>query len=118
MTGIAEDHDAAIELVRDEWRKLRGHNPNSPLLKYASNVTDSGFDECIDAKDRIEFNNLFAADEPKYVAVILGRYFVALRNAVDSIEGIDRRPKPRASEQKSYWDDSLPDAHEDSEIPF
>ena len=42
MGDLASDHDEAIELVRDEYRRLQRHDPKHDLLKYLSSVEDDG----------------------------------------------------------------------------
>jgi hypothetical protein len=34
MGNLASDHDAAIELIIGEYRKLQAHNPQHELLQY------------------------------------------------------------------------------------
>lgn len=88
MVDLASDHDSAISLIIDEYRRLKKHNENHDSLKYIYDVTDNGF----------KFNESFIEEfykkfDHNYMAGILTKYYVDLRNAVDKIEGIDRSPK-------------------------
>ncbi len=94
MTDLASDHDSAIRLIIDEYRRLQKHNKNHELLKYLSKVENEGIAYSRDEKILNEFLDKYAPkSENTPTAVMLTRYFVALRNAVDKIEGIDRSPK-------------------------
>jgi len=95
MGDLASDHDSAIELIIGEYRRLYSHNPNHELLKYICDVSDDSFRYSPDKKIRQKFVDAYAPDERTPVAVMLAKYFVALRDAVDRIEGIDRFPKPK-----------------------
>jgi|TARA_Y100000310_G_scaffold327912_1_gene395066 hypothetical protein len=111
MTGIADDHDAAEELVLEEYRRLRSHGEDHSLLEYLTDVGQEGFK----FTNYDQFLGKFLPEGKKYTAIALANYYVALRRAVDEIEGINREPKkpvikenpPRLSERDS-----------DLEIPF
>ena len=98
MSGLAEDHDAAIMLIIGEYRKLKGYNPKHELLQYLKGVSDDGLDF---AKEREQqFLDRFETPEDKKsdrikVAKVLTAYYVALRKANDELGGVDRSPKPR-----------------------
>lgn len=96
MGDLASDHDAAIELIIEEYGRLYTHNSEHELLKYITNISSEGFEYV--SGEHVEFLDRFETSEDKKldyikVAKVLGSYFVALRNAVDEIEGIDRTPK-------------------------
>jgi hypothetical protein len=100
MGDLASDHDAAIELIIDGYRRLQAHNPEHELLQYITNVTDQGFENVRDKYDA--FLDRFETPEDKKldyvkVAKVLTSFFVALRDAADEIEGIDRKPKQPVS---------------------
>jgi hypothetical protein len=96
MVDLASDHDTAIELIIDEYHRLQKHNPNHELLQYITDVNEDGF-ENVNSKYE-EFLDKFESSEDKKlpnikVAKVLTSYYVALRDAVDKIEGINRSPK-------------------------
>ena len=96
MGDLASDHDAAIELVIEEYRRLHTHDSKHELLQYITNVRDNGFKH---VKSK-EFFDRFETPEDKkldYIkmARVLCSYYVALREAVDKIEGINRSPKSK-----------------------
>ena len=96
MGDLGSDHEAAIELIIDEYQRLQKHNPNHELLQYVKNVNKEGF-ETIGEKYE-EFLDKFETEEDKKlpnikVVKVYAAYYVALRNEVDKIEGIDRYPK-------------------------
>ena len=99
MTDIGSDHDAAILLVVEEYRRLQSHDPKHEILQYLTKVEDNGFDYVSGEKYK-EFLDKFETTEDKKfdhikVAKVLVSYYIALRNAVDKIEGIDRSPKSK-----------------------
>jgi hypothetical protein len=93
MGDLASDRYAAIELIIEEYSRLKEHDPNHKLLQYLSEVNDNGFVYSRDKKVRREFVDKYAPDDKTPVAVMFTKYFVDLRDAVDKIEGIDRSPK-------------------------
>jgi len=126
MSDLASDHDAAIELVIGEYRRLQKHNPEHPLLKYLSEVSDDGIRYSPATKVRQEFINKFAPDKRTPTAVMLASYYIELRETVDKIEGINRTPPP--PRQPDFRDDNpwqrQTDNHvttleaDDEDIPF
>ena len=93
MGDLASDHEAAIKLIIREYRRLSALNPNHELLQYVTKVSNHSFENVRDKYDA--FLDRFETSEDKkldYVKVtkVLTSYFVALRNASDEIEGIDR----------------------------
>ena len=96
MGDLASDRESAIRLIIEEYRKLQKHNENHELLKYLSKIEDDGIAYSNDEKILDEFLNKYAPiKENTPTAVMLARYFVDLRKAVDKIEGINRSPKPK-----------------------
>ena len=96
MGDLASDHDAAIKLIIGEYYRLNAHNPKHELLQYITNVNSQGFENVRDNYE--EFLDRFETPEDKKldhvkVAKVLTSYFIALRNASDKIEGIDRTPE-------------------------
>ena len=121
MGDLASDHDAAIELIIDGYRRLQTHNPEHELLQYITNISDQGFENVRGKYE--EFLDRFETPEDKKldyvkVAKVLTSYFVALRNASDEIEGIDRTPKqPVNVTPIKTLDDAKYDLP-DNDIPF
>lgn len=126
MGDLASDREAAIELIIRGYRRLQAHNPQHELLQYITNVTNDGFDPVPHMYNA--FLDRFETEEDKksdhiVVARVLTSYFVALRNASDEIEGIDRTPK-RPSERfddSGGWkslDDALNAPSLNDDIPF
>ena len=111
MTGLADDHDSAIKLIIEEYTRLQKHNPKHGLLKYIiPNEDKRGFDLSPDEKIREEFLDKYFPKEKMPWVVVLSKYYVDLRNAVDKIEGIDRSPrKPEPVSSPSSLDDDLED---------
>lgn len=99
MEDLASDHDSAIGLIIDEYRRLEKHNKNHDLLKYVYDVTENGFKFNQDEKINDEFYKKF---DHKFMAGILTNYYVALRSAVDKIERIDRSPKVEPFKLREY----------------
>lgn len=121
MGDLASDHDAAIELIIGEYRRLQAHNPEHQLLQYITNVTRQGFENVRDKYE--EFLDRFETPEDKKldhvkVAKVLTSYFVALRNASDEIEGIDRTPKSPVSVTSINSLDDIKYDRPDKDIPF
>lgn len=114
MGDLASDHDAAIELVRDEYRRLQRHDPKHDLLKYLLSVEDDGIAFSTNESVQNEFLTKYAPKENTPTAVMLAKYFVALRDAVDKIEGIDRSPKRGSQPRKIY--ETHPE--KDEPLPF
>ena len=115
MGNLADDHDAAIEFVVEEYRRLYSHNPDHDLLKYIDEVSDDGFIYSLDEAVKKEFFANYAKEPDTPIAAMLSRYYLALRNAVDKIEGIDRSPKKRYSSNFI----PTPQPHDDDpDIPF
>ncbi len=112
MGDLASDHDSAISLIIDEYRRLEKNNKNHELLKYLSKVENEGIAYSNDEKTLDEFLDKYAPKEENTpTAVMLTRYFVDLRKAVDKIEGIDRSPKilqTKTIEDKVEQIDELP----------
>lgn len=95
MGDLASDHESAISLIIDEYRRLKKHNENHELIKYLSKVEDGGFNYSNNEKILNEFLDKYSPrSENTPTAVMFTRYYTDLRNAVDKIEGIDRSPKP------------------------
>jgi len=94
MPDFSSDQDAAVYLVTTEYQRLQEHNPKHSLLKYLHQVSGDGFIYSGDGKVMEEFLDRYAPGEEP-VAVMLARYYVVLRDAVDGIEGIDRSPKKK-----------------------
>ena len=127
MGDLASDRIAAIELIIDEYHRLCTHSPDHELLKYITSVNENGFEFSPDQERKEKFLDIYAPDERTPVAVMLTRYFVALRNAADEIEGIDRYPKPKESSASTPQNvvvtsikklDNLGDWPVDDDIPF
>ncbi len=76
MTGIADDHDAALEIVRDAYKVLRDRDPTNKLLKYVS-ISEDG--------KRFDFRNdlsrRFRRGKDKFWAQTYVRYAQALEEA-------------------------------------
>ena len=94
MADLASEHDAAIELMRDEYRRLQKHEPNHDMLKFIGELKDDEFRYSSDEKIMNEFLDKYAPGDTT-ATVALANYYVALRNTVDKIEGIDRSPKEK-----------------------
>jgi hypothetical protein len=93
MGDLASDHDAAIELIISEYQRLQSHDPKHELLQYITDVNNEGFTQVGDKYE--EFLDRFETPEDKkldYIkrAKVLASYFVALRDVVSKIEGIDK----------------------------
>ena len=100
MGDLASDHDSAIRLIINEYRRLEKHNKNHKLLTYLSKVHDEGIAYSNDEKVVDEFLDKYAPiNENTPAAVMLTRYYIDLGKAVDEIEGIDRFPKPKTIEE-------------------
>jgi hypothetical protein len=111
MTGLAEDRLAAVALIIEEYQRLQRHYSEHSLLRFIGNIGGGGFDF---ASDEL-FCDFFDKYTPKPgapMAVILTRYYIDLRNAVDLIEGIDRSPKERVTSHIEHIVD------DDSDVPF
>ena len=111
MGDLASDHDAAISLIIDEYRRLQKHDSNHKLLKYLSKVENDGIAYAKDEKIIDEFLDKYAPKEENTpTAVMLARYFIDLRETVDKIEGIDRSSlKPQKTlEEKFKQPENLP----------
>ena len=85
-------------MVVEEYRRLHSHDPEHELLKYITDVDDTGFDN-VSGETYKKFLDKFETPEDKKsdhikVAKVNASYYIALRNAVDKIEGINRSPKP------------------------
>ncbi len=113
MGDLASDHDAAIELIVEEYKRLESHGKNHELLKYLEGVSDEEIKYSNDNKIREEFIDKYAKRKDTPYAVMLTNYFIDLRNAVDSIEGIDRSPP--SSNQPSR---NLEELSPEDDLPF
>ena len=96
MTSIASDHDAVIELIIEEYGRLQRHDIKHELLRYIRPVGGETINYCTGERVREDFLQRFSPTEGAPVTAVLGRYLVALMGAVDVIEGIDRKVKPRS----------------------
>src|SRR3989344_5530766 len=100
MGDLASDHESAIRLIIDEYRRLEKHDKTHKLLTYLSKVQDDGIAYSKDEKVLDEFLDKYAPiKEHTPTAVMLTRYFIDLGKAVDEITGIDRFPKPQTIEK-------------------
>lgn len=123
MTCIASDRDCVVEFVIEEYRRLQSRDPGHELLRYISEA-DDGFSYC--SGNWQDFLAHFSPRQDAPVTAILGRYYIALRDAVDEIEGIDRKPKepetpnqPTGSQRERIFKQDFTDTQEDNEeIPF
>ena len=119
MGDLASDRESAVSLIIDEYRRLQKHDSNHKLLQPIYNVTDSGFKYSKDEKILDEFLDKYAPNNSTSVAVMLARYFVDLRKAVDKIEGIDRSPKiPQQSLTKPQKYSTIEEKVERLDLPF
>jgi len=102
-------------LVIDEYQRLQRDNPNHELLRYIS-ITPGGigFTSTQDSTLQGEFLTKFAGKETKVFQMWIN-YFIAMRRAVDKIEGIDREPK---REQKSRLVLETTVNSSDEDLPF
>jgi hypothetical protein len=118
MTGLTEDIIATYELITEEYKRLQGHEPNHELLKYISSIKRVGnFEYTQDKKLQKEFLEKFA-DEKTHVLQMHTNYYIAMRRAVDIIEGIDREPKPPKQKSLGQLVRNLDQSVEGKEIPF
>jgi len=111
MGDLASDHESAISLIIDEYRRLEKHDNTHKLLKYIFDITNEGFKYSKDKKIRNEFFDKYNPTEDNSTAGMLADYWIDLRNAVDKIEGIDRSPKLKTIEkivETENVDDELP----------
>lgn len=115
MSGIAEDHDAAIKLILEEYPRLKSHNPNHELLKYICDLTEEGFRYSPDESVRQEFLDKFNPSNSEYITTVLCNYHTALRDANDKIEGIDRSPN---QQPKSSPENLESQVEKEIKIPF
>jgi len=92
MTGLASDHDAAIDLVLEGYGRLESLDPDNELLQFYRR-TPEGL-ELQDGREEAFFDRFQDADDRKSghvkIAKVLGTYFVALRDAADRIEKYNR----------------------------
>ena len=110
MTDIASEREAAIELVGQEHERLIRLSPEHDLLKYRK-LSEKGRHE-IPQEFVEDFYQRFSSTNKKYIASILVNYFIALRDAADKIEGINRSTKKEISRVVEET------PMENSEIPF
>ncbi|MBU1252750.1 MAG: hypothetical protein KJ905_00235 [Nanoarchaeota archaeon] len=95
MTSFADDIIAGDELIILEYQRLEGHVPTHELVRYISLTSDKrGFTPTQDRSLQRKFLEQFT-DEKTTVARMWINYYVAMRKAVDKIEGIDRGPHER-----------------------
>jgi len=84
MGDLGSEHEAALELVIDEFNKLKELDPKHDLLKFSDVVYENGFNQS--SEYWTEFNGTFNPD-PKSaklpVASMLAKYYVALRDAAN-----------------------------------
>ncbi len=104
----AEDGDAAILLMLEEYASLRKEEPAHPLLIYVG-INKGGFSFHPSEKVKDAFLNEFAPRERDTLPVACANYYVALRDAVDEMTGQDRSPaRPK---KRDLWD-IFPDLRE------
>lgn len=88
MANLASDHDAALELVIDEWTALNKINPKNDLLKYVYDVVPGdglGYSQ----QHWKEFKEKFGSG---LLASMLAKYYVALRDEVKKISSSQKTP--------------------------
>ncbi len=93
MGSLSQDIDSANDLLIKEYHRLQRDDNNNELLRYIS--IKKGVMDFIPTNDRIlqdEFIERFTNDKTTVFQMWIN-YYVALRRAVDKIEGIDREPK-------------------------
>lgn len=97
-------HKPSLESVSEEFNRLKSHDSKHPLLRYFSEISSEKFVYSQDRKIRKEFVRTY--DHPlRSIYSLFSNYYVALRNVVDEIEGIDRTPKPYEPIDFSDFDD-------------
>ncbi len=93
MGDLASDRRAVVRLVIKEYLRLSKHAPMNELLQHITNVTNKGFEYPYNKMVKQEFFKKYAPENVVPVSVMLARYYIDLKNAVDKIKGIDRSPK-------------------------
>ncbi|MBU2503504.1 MAG: hypothetical protein KJ879_00415 [Nanoarchaeota archaeon] len=102
MGNLTDDLIAANELIIEEYQRLEEHDPHHELLKYVSLDSDKkGFTPTQDKGLQEKFLEQFT-DEKTTVARMWVDYYVAMRRAVDKIEGIDREPNGYLRKEDNY----------------
>ena len=97
-------HKLTLESVSKEFHRLKSYDQNHSLLRYFSEISSERFVYSQDKKIRKEFVRTYDCSV-RSVNSLFSNYYVALRNVVDEIEGIDRTPKPYESIDFSDFDD-------------
>ena len=97
----------ALQKASEEFHRLKSHNPNHPLLKYFSEISDKKFVYSPDKKVQREF---MIAYHHKFFLVdsLFHNYARDLRSISDEIEGIDRTPKQYELKEPVDLDEDLP----------
>jgi hypothetical protein len=106
MTGIAEDHDAAFDLVNEALKKLQEKDPQHELLQYMKmcygDEKYKAFEERFGKKGLTEEQRECQEAE----TYTLAQYFVALRKA------LGEEPAPPQAEAVAVRDE------ENEKLPF
>ncbi len=90
MGDLVNDRRAVVRLVIKEYLKLSKSAPRHELLQYIANVSNHNLEYAHNKMVQQEFFKKYAPENVVPVSVMLARYYIDLRNAVDKIEGIDR----------------------------
>ena len=115
MTTLADELIAADELIIEEYQRLAGHNSQHELLGYISLTSDrKGVVLTKDKGLQEKFLGQFV-DEKTTVIKAWVNYYVALRRAVDKIEGINREPMVTLEKKTIPSPESIP---RDDDLPF
>lgn len=97
MTDLASDRVAAIELIIQEYQRLKRNNPTEPsdvkLLAYVKTIDEGGFILTDNNSLVEEFFDTYAPRDNTPTAVMLTSYLVDLMKTSDKLEGICRFPK-------------------------
>ncbi len=114
MGDLMSDIDAGYDLLIEEYQRLEKHDPKHELLRYISLTSNkSGFIPNQSRELQSEFLKRFTDDKTKVFQMWMN-YYVAIRGAVDQIEGIDREPKKHELTSITF----NPSISDEEDLPF